>query len=383
MTYSDAIFKALLEAVPDAIIGVDEQGTIQLVNSQTERLFGYKRDELLGRPIELLVPEAARGVHPARRAHYVEDPQPRPMGTEMEFAGRRKDGSEFPAEISLSSINAEDGVLVSAAIRDVTDRKRAEQIFRGLLEAAPDAVVGVHADGRIVIVNSQVERLFGFDRSELLGQSIEMLVPESTRYVHPERRARYMKDPRPRPMGAGMEFPAEISLSAVDTEDGVLVSAAVRDVTDRIEAQAERERLRADAQREHLESEMHQSQRLESLGQLAGGVAHDFNNLLGAILNYSMFVLEAVHKLPAENEEYQVLRNDVEQIQRAAERGAELTHQLLAFGRREVVSIRVLDLNEVVIGVEQFDRHRGVSFDFRRSALRRQSDHRHDQRNHR
>lgn len=239
----------------------------------------------------------------------------------------------------------------------------AESIYEAVLDAAPDAIVGVDEQGLIRLVNAQAERLFGYDRDELLGQHIEMLVTEDARDIHPTRRAEYMADPQPRPMGAGMdlagrrkdgsEFPAEISLSAINNEDGLLVSAAVRDITDRIELQAERERLRAEAQRERHESEMHQSQRLESLGQLAGGVAHDFNNLLSVILSYSAFAIEAVRKLPPDNAEYQVLLNDVEQIQRAAERGTELTHQLLAFGRREVVSPRRLDLNEVVLGIEQ------------------------------
>jgi signal transduction histidine kinase len=166
-------------------------------------------------------------------------------------------------------------------------------------------------------------------------------------------------------MGAGMalaarrkdgsEFPAEISLSALDTEDGVLVSAAIRDVTDRVEAQAERERLKTQAERERLEGQLHQSQRLESLGQLAGGVAHDFNNLLGAILNYAAFVKEELDAGAARpgGEHWAAAAQDVEQIRRAAERATKLTHQLLAFGRREIVQPQVLTLNTIVAEVEQ------------------------------
>ncbi|MEX5711924.1 PAS domain S-box protein [Parafrankia sp. FMc6] len=362
--YADVPPGSLLDAAPDAIVGVRPDGRIALVNAQAERLFGYDRDELVGQPMEILVPEALRGAHPARRGAYLSDPRPRPMGAGVELAARRRDGTEFPAEISLSAVQTAEGIFVTAAIRDVTSRKRAEAMFRGLLEAAPDAIVGVRPDGRIALVNAQAERLFGYDRDELVGQPMEILVPESVRHLHPRHRTRYFDDPRPRPMGAGMqlaarrrdgtEFPAEISLSALETEDGLLVSAAIRDVTDRLEAQAERERLRAQAERERLEVQLHQSQRLESLGQLAGGVAHDFNNLLAVIINYTAFVGEVVGTAARDQGgRWESARRDIEQVQRAADRAAQLTHQLLAFGRREVVQPRPLDLNGVVHDMEQ------------------------------
>jgi signal transduction histidine kinase/ActR/RegA family two-component response regulator len=148
----------------------------------------------------------------------------------------------------------------------------------------------------------------------------------------------------------GSTFPAELSLSAVDTDDGLLVTAAVRDVTERLAAAEERERLRSQAERDRLERQVQQSRRLESLGQLAGGVAHDFNNLLGVITNYTAFVADEVRPAAGAQPWTSVLA-DIEQVQLAAERATALTHQLLAFARREVVQPRVLSLNEVVSGV--------------------------------
>jgi signal transduction histidine kinase len=197
-----------------------------------------------------------------------------------------------------------------------------------------------------------------------MGQSVEILVPAGSRPGHPGHRAHYFGNPQPRPMGAGVqlaarrkdgtEFPAEISLSALETDEGLLVTAAIRDVTDRLAILAERERLKARADRERLEARLSEAQRMESLGQLAGGVAHDFNNLLAVILNYSAFVAERVNQAAQGGDaSWQEVREDIRQIQRAGERATQLTHQLLAFGRREVVRPQVINLNDAVTQVQQ------------------------------
>lgn len=121
------MFRGLLEAAPDAIVITDENGTIRIINAQTERLFGYSRDELIGQPVEVFVPERYRGRHPAHRTNFMGEPRVRAMGSGLELFGRRKDGSEFPVEISLSPLQTEEGILVSSAIRDISDRKANEK----------------------------------------------------------------------------------------------------------------------------------------------------------------------------------------------------------------------------------------------------------------
>ena len=197
----------------------------------------------------------------------------------------------------------------------------------------------------MVLVNSQTESLFGYTRDELLGESVELLVPKRFHAVHSDHRDGYFKEPRTRAMGAGSElfavrkdgseFPAEISLSSIETEAGILATAAVRDISDR--AESEREKA--------LQEQLAQSQRLESVGQLAGGIAHDFNNILGVIMNYAEFVADVL-------EPGSQASQDVEEIRRAAERAAALTRQLLIFSRREVVKPELLYLRDVVTQLE-------------------------------
>jgi len=229
-------------------------------------------------------------------------------------------------------------------------------LARGLLEAAPDALLGVDQDGRIILANIQAERVFGYEHDELVGRPVEILIPERFHFIHPAHRQQYIDDPRVRPMGAGLElygrrvdgseFPAEISLSYFPTQNGTVVMTAVRDITDRKAMEEERAKLEMDLARSQMEARLLQAQRLESLGQLAGGVAHDFNNLLVVILNYAEFASRAV----ADRSEVVA---DVQEIIKAAEQASHLTHQLLAFGRRERVQPKVLDLNAVVAHVQQ------------------------------
>jgi PAS domain S-box-containing protein len=341
---SEYVLRGLLAAAPDALLAIDPAGVIVFVNDEAERLFGWTKADLIGQRVEVLIPERFTERHPALRSGYFRQPVTRPMGVGLELLALRRDGSEFPAEISLSGYSTAEGTLVAVAIRDVTVARKNEQRFRAVLASAPDAMLGVDSAGRIELLNEQAERLFGWSRDELVGQLIEVLVPESMRGVHVHHRAHYVEDPLSRPMGAGLQlaarrkdgssFPAEISLSAVQEEHGeLLILASIRDISDRAELEEERRNRALAAQRE-------QAHRLESLGQLAGGVAHDFNNLLGVILNYATLLTRRVTDPQA--------LVDIAEISAASERAATLTRQLLAFARRETANPEPMIVNDVV-----------------------------------
>ncbi len=343
----------LLEALPDAIVAVDRHGIIVQVNSQAEELFGYDRDELVGKKVEMLVPESYRREHHHHRENFVATPKTRRMGANLDLYGRRRNGSEFPVEISLSPVTTEHGTFVLSAIRDISDRKRIdgelrrvnEELYQrtveqlgesrsrlaSIVDSSEDAIIGKGLDGIITSWNKGAERIYGYTPEEVVGKHISLLAPSDRPGEIPEilqkiargegvehhESVRVTKD--------GRHLNVSISVSPLRDAKGEIIgaSAIARDIT---------------AQK-RAEGQLHQSQKMEAIGRLAGGVAHDFNNILGIINACSEFLRDRIDPA-AEPSLY------IENIKKATERGSSLTRQLLAFSRTPAIQPRILDLNE-------------------------------------
>ncbi len=343
----------LLEAVPDAMIAVDRDGEILHVNAQSEAMFGYSRDALVGRRIELLVPERYRGRHEGHRADYAEQPKIRRMGAGLDLYGRRKDGSEFPVEISLSPVPSEGGTLVLCAIRDISDRKKTEEDLRrvneelaqqadrelwesrtrlaAIVDSSDDAIIGKSLDGIVTDWNRGAERMYGYAAEEIIGKPLITIVPperheEVTRILQTVRRGesvRYLESVR---VGKdGKLVNVSITVSPIHDSAGNIVGASTiaRNITEQRRA----------------EDQLRQAQKMEAIGRLAGGVAHDFNNILGIVVACAELLRDRVSAIPG-------LSQYVENIHKASDRGASLTRQLLAFSRKRPSSPIVMDLNE-------------------------------------
>jgi len=263
--YSEKLMRLAVEASPNGMVLVDVTGNIILANASAEALFGFNRNELIGQPIEVLVPERFSGQHPELRGNYYGNPETRAMGHGRDLYGQHRNGNEIPVEIGLNPINIGGQTYVLAAIVDITERQRAQEMMRLAVEAAPNGMILTDAEGRIALVNSLVETLFGYRRDELVGCNIDMLVPQHFRAHHPELRKSYFKKPVSRAMGKGRdlfalhkrgrEFPVEIGLNPLHTEQGTMILASVVDITERKQNE---EKLKANLkEKEVLLSEIH------------------------------------------------------------------------------------------------------------------------------
>jgi PAS domain S-box-containing protein len=249
-----AKYRSLLEAAPDAMVVVNPRGEIILLNVQAEKQFGYRRDELLGQKVTTIIPEGFAERLIADGTRTAAEALAQQIGAGIELSGRRKDGSKFPIEIMLSPLDSAEGILVTAAIRDITERKNSERHlaqsegrYRGLLEAAPDAMVVVNPRGEIVLLNVQAEKQFGYRRDELLGQKVTTIIPEGFAERLIADGTRTAAEALAQQIGTGIElsgrrkdgskFPIEIMLSPLKSAEGILVTAAIRDITERKNAE--------------------------------------------------------------------------------------------------------------------------------------------------
>ncbi len=342
---------SILEAIPDAVAAVNQQGVIIQVNSQTEALFGYTRGELIGQRIEILVPERQRPHHDQHRDEFHRRPKIRRMGSGLDLYGRRRDGSEVPVEISLSPVATGDGMIVLSVIRDISDRKRIEEDLRRvneeldrrksrelrdsqnrlmlIVDSSQDAIIGKNLDGIITHWNKGAEHIYGYTAQEMIGRPISVLAPKERSDEIPAilekirngQRVEYFESIRVTKDNRMLNV--SISVSPIHDAEGKVVGAST--IARNITAQKK------------VEDQLRQSQKMEAVGRLAGGVAHDFNNLLGIVIACSELLRSRVD---AGSLEY------IENIREAAKRGASLTKQLLSFSRRQPLQPQLLDLND-------------------------------------
>lgn len=305
----EGMFRLLMESLPNAILLVDARGNIRLGNAQAGRLFGYSREELLDLPIESLVPTRFQAHHPALVATFMAQPSTRGIGLGRDLHGRHKDGHEIPVEIGLSPIQTVDGLLVLAVIVNLTERKRAEERFRLVVETVPSAILLVDKQGLITLVNVQAEQLFGYTRQELLGQSIEVLLPARFRATHTGHHSRFFATIDSRAMGAGRELYGlhkdgrellvEIGLSPIQTKQGTEVLVSIVDISER-KAKEEEVRLAHDLRASREAADRASQAKSEFLSRMS----HELRTPLNAILGFGQ-LLEADIQSPNQQKHVQ------------------------------------------------------------------------------
>ena len=288
--HSELTFQLIVESVPNAIVLVNNEGKIAYINSQSEKLFGYSRTALIGKPVETLIPSRFREKHPSYRKHFHESPIVRPMGKGRELFALHQNGTEIPIEIGLNPVVTTEGTLVLASIIDITERKKAEARFRMLVNSAPNAIILVNGNGIITLVNHQATELFAYTEAEMIGQKLEMLIPARYAHNHEMFRTTFFSKPQARAMGTGrdlyglrkdgIEVPVEIGLSPLETDEGPMVLASIIDIT-------ERKTHQQTAQRQ-TELEI-KNKELEQFAYIA---SHDLQEPLKTVSNYIQLLEE-------------------------------------------------------------------------------------------
>ena len=325
-------FEHIFEASKDAIGFGTPDGAILLVNQAFSELTGFSREELLRMNVRDLIPEQ----HRKQRGHVVAHVLRTGKPSEYEIDYLRKNGSHVPVAITVFVVKREDGQStgLAAIVRDLTERKYAEEQFRLVIESSPNGLLMVDEQGIIRMVNRQIDQLFGYERAELIGQPVEVLVPQPMRPNHAGDRAEFIAHSESRAMGRGrdlygvrkdgQEFPLEIGLSPLRTLNGMSVLASVVDISERKRVQ------------EHLQK----AERLAELGTLASGMAHEIGTPMNVILGRAEYLFQRTAD--------EGMKKGLATIVTQVERITKVMNQLLAFARRQPPERRAVDLGEIV-----------------------------------
>src|SRR2546429_3658094 len=321
----------------DAFVTIGSDSEVRFVNAAAERIFGYSRTEMLGQDLTMLMPEYLRHLHKAGFNRYLQTGKKHMNWESVEVTGLHKSGTEIPLEVSFGECIASGERTFTGIVRDITERKKAEERFQKAFNANPEPItIATVAEGRYIDVNESFLRVTGYEREEVIGRtSLELKFWEL-----PDDRARFLEILKKQGSVRGLEI-AFLTKSG-ERRTG-LNSAEVIEIAGQKSIIAI---FRDFTEQKFLERQLRQAQKMEAVGQLAGGIAHDFNNLLTAILGCTQLLL---HATPLED----ARREDVEEIKNAGLRAAELTRQLLAFSRRQVLAPKLLGMNAVVANMDK------------------------------
>jgi PAS domain S-box-containing protein len=337
--------RAVVDTAMDGVILIDTFGTILMFNPACELLFGYLASEVVGGNVEVLMPSPLHEEHHRHPSNYRETGERKIIGIRREVAGRRKNGSTFPMDLSVGESRQEDETVFVGIIHDLTERHRQERTLResaarlnAVVETAVDGVILIDARGLVSVFNPACERLFGYAADEVIGKNVKILMPSPFDEGHDGYLWNFRNTGERKIVGIGRDivgsrkdgstFPMDLSLGEAKQDGESIFVGIIHDLSEH----------------KRTEAQLVQAQKMEIVGQLSGGIAHDFNNLLTVIIGNAELLGGKLKTRPD-------LKQYCETIINAGERGAELTQRLLAFSRKQSLVPISFDCNELVDGM--------------------------------